>query len=172
MAPERPTDDGNQHLRSAEINTPNNSSEKARSFARDVLVNVLANLLAAAVIYLVGALVGLFPRSPSAILVAAFFVLFAISIFVYVGHTLIYRFIKRRSPDWALLAWCVIAFNMTSFFVPFLPWGHLDTADYLQYKIGYPVFGAISMFIPVSIIVQSYRKKKRHRTRDGDANDS
>jgi hypothetical protein len=32
-------------------------------FARDVIVNVVANLVAASVIYLLGALIGLFPSS-------------------------------------------------------------------------------------------------------------
>jgi len=53
-----------------------------KTFARDVVVNVLANLIAAAVIYLLGILVGLFPRTTGAvnlaitvILVASFIVL-------------------------------------------------------------------------------------------------
>jgi hypothetical protein len=36
-------------------------------FSRDVLINVIANLVAAAVIYLIGALVGFFPRNPALI---------------------------------------------------------------------------------------------------------
>jgi hypothetical protein len=38
-----------------------------RTFARDVTVNVLANLIAAAIIYLLGILVGLFPRTAEAV---------------------------------------------------------------------------------------------------------
>ena len=39
-------------------------------FIRDVLINVVANLVAAAIIYLAGALVGLFPRYRSALLLS------------------------------------------------------------------------------------------------------
>lgn len=38
-----------------------------KTFARDVAVNVLANLIAAAVIYLLGVLAGLFPRTTQAV---------------------------------------------------------------------------------------------------------
>jgi hypothetical protein len=46
-------------------------------FLRDVAVNVVANLVAAAVIYLVGVLAGVFPREPRVILAAVAVLLFS-----------------------------------------------------------------------------------------------
>jgi hypothetical protein len=47
------------------------------SFVRAVAVNVLANLVAAAIIYIGGASLGLFPRSPGALASALFFLFMA-----------------------------------------------------------------------------------------------
>src|SRR5256885_180504 len=44
-------------------------------FARDVVVNVIANLVAASIIYLIGALIGLLPRSSAALAIASMTVL-------------------------------------------------------------------------------------------------
>ncbi len=45
------------------------------TFGRDVGVNVLANLIAAAIIYLLGVLAGLLPRSPQLLVAASLVVL-------------------------------------------------------------------------------------------------
>ncbi|MGK5680234.1 hypothetical protein [Actinoplanes sp. URMC 104] len=48
-------------------------------FPRDVLVNVLANLIAAAIIYLLGVLFDLLPRSSAAIILSILFSLYALT---------------------------------------------------------------------------------------------
>lgn len=53
------------------------SADKARAFGRDVGVNVVANLIAAMIIYLLGALAGILPKSQVLIGISAVVVGFA-----------------------------------------------------------------------------------------------
>lgn len=53
------------------------SPRRSTTFLQDVGVNVLANILAAPVIYLLGAAIGLFPRSPEFLTFAVIWLLIA-----------------------------------------------------------------------------------------------
>ena len=55
---------------------PNPASQQGAAstrLLRDIGINVVANLIAAAIVYLLGAIAGLFPRDPAIIAAAAIF---------------------------------------------------------------------------------------------------
>ncbi|WP_089021454.1 hypothetical protein [Micromonospora coriariae] len=58
-----------------------------KRFARDVLVNVLANLVAAAIIYMLAALVGLLPRNAAAFTVAGSVLAITLYLLWHLSHS-------------------------------------------------------------------------------------
>jgi hypothetical protein len=70
---------------------------RGRAFVRDVGINVLANLLAASLIYLGGALVGLFPRDPKAIVSAVALLLLGVSLSPFLASSFLRNELREIS---------------------------------------------------------------------------
>jgi hypothetical protein len=111
---------------------------------RDILVNVIANLVAAAIIYLVGALVGLLPSEPGAILVATGFLTMVLGLLSFaVAKT--YSLSKKQQKQDASFTFFTISVFLVSLsvilaaFIPdVLPWWE---------RIGYIIMGLAGLML-------------------------
>jgi uncharacterized membrane protein YuzA (DUF378 family) len=126
---------------------PSDSAVADFSFRRlphDILVNVIANLIAAAIIYLFGAVVGLLPSEPRAILVAAGFLTIVLGLLTLaVGKT--YSLSKKQQKrDVSVLLFTVSIFLvglgtiLAALFPDVLPWWE---------RIGYIIMGLACLLL-------------------------
>jgi len=134
---------------------------------RDILVNVIANLIAAALIYIVGAVVGFLPFEPRAILVATIFLTTTLALLAFVAAKTYSRSRKQHKQDASLIMFtisiCLLSLStILAAFVPdALPWWE---------RIGYVMMGSVGLFVCYHAIrgIQIIRQiRQRHQAVPG-----
>jgi hypothetical protein len=129
---------------------------------RDILVNVIANLIAAAIIYLFGALVGLLPSEPSAILIATGFLTMVLGLLSFaVAKT--YSLSKNQQKQDVSLAFFAISIflvSLTSILGAFFP----DPLSWWE-RIGYLLMGLVGLLLSCLIfwVIRLTRQIRQRR---------
>lgn len=130
--------------------TPRGSHGRGRSvkFIRDVGINVIANLVAAAIIYLLGTLAGLFPRSPAGIGLAVLLitVLAIASVGAVFGAS---NAVTGKAAEGALALVLGIAFIVWAYY------GH-------EYTAGRYATGGVLASLGVARLVHAAKLKRSH----------
>ncbi|MFD6611495.1 hypothetical protein ACFWD1_21760 [Micromonospora chalcea] len=117
-------------------------------FARDTGSNVLANLIAAAVVYLLGVVGGLLPRSPSLVILSIMLVLGGLGVVLFpLGMLLPGR------PGALAASGSIMLVGLVGIIAPFVDGGRLHSFE----GVAYPIVGWLA--ITCAILIYRFRSR-------------
>ena len=132
----------------------------APKFARDVFVNVVANLVAAAIIYLLGVIAGLFPRSPGLVFAATLVLLVAAGLLAFVGGLL-----SRGHVQEYFIGTALLVLGIAEVIAPFVRATGLD----LPWKGMMPMSGVVLTGLGMLTVVATYRLRRYQAAKSASA---
>ncbi|MFI6779624.1 hypothetical protein [Micromonospora sp. NPDC050276] len=122
--------------RSQETATPAQPPRPLFRFARDTGSNVLANLIAAAVVYLLGVVGGLLPRSPYLVILSIMFVFGGLGVILFpLGMLLPGR------PGALTASGSIMLIGLVGIVAPFIDGGRLNSLE----GVAYPIIGWLAI---------------------------
>jgi hypothetical protein len=132
---------------------------RRRGFARDVAVNLLANLAAAAIIYLVGVALGLFPGDAMIVFLAIVIVLIATGGGIAALIT-VHIWIEKRSAALATLSMAIFAYGVGIVGITNIT-GKIGQHDWFN-ATGFLVCSVLGLAWGTSLVVRTVRTWLSH----------